>query len=174
MKKLISVIFCCFILSNFVYSQEASRIIELGKASCGDFLSAMDFAFYELQNSPGSKLYVIYYGRRYAKEIVRNKKTKTDVVRLKYPHREDGLNYAKSITLYFASAALNRYRETADSINNRIVLINGGFREDLGIEIWHVLKNGEPPKPTPTLFEKDLKFSNRNPLKTPNYANCYG
>jgi hypothetical protein len=176
MKKSISAIFFCFVFSTCVYSQEAVKFLEFGKIVCGEFLALMDITFNELKNSPDSKVYVVYYGRRYATEIVRNKRTKTDVVKLKYPHREDGLNYAKAIPQYFAATASKRYQQTADSINNRIVLINGGFREDLAIEIWLVAKNGELPKPTPTLDEKNLKFNNSNPLKTPNYtyANCYG
>lgn len=175
MKKLISVIFCCFLFSTCVYSQEAQKIYEIGRTVCGEFMAIMDSVVTEWQNSPDSKLYIVYYGRRYAQEVVINKKTnKIDVVRLKYPHREDGLNYAKAIPLYFASYPTERYRELTDSFDDKIILINGGFREDLAIEIWLVAKNGELPKPTPTLSEKDLKFSNRNPFKTPDYSDCYG
>jgi len=118
-----------------------------------------------LENSSNSKIYVVYYGGRFRKESLWNAKTKSfDKIKLTYPHREDGLNWAKSIPLYLTKARLT---------NDEIVLVNGGFRESTEVEIWLVPKDAESPKPTPTVAEKDIKFRKDKPTGTPDFTTCY-
>lgn len=127
----------------------------------------------ESQNSPDSKIYVVYYGGKFRKEYLLNKKTNNlDRVQLKYPHREDGLNWAKSIPLYLTTEETYP-AATRDSFKDKIILINGGFREDTAVEIWLVPKDAKPPKPTPDTDEKDIKFRGGKPRRVPNFTNCY-
>jgi hypothetical protein len=40
----------------------------------------------------------------------------------------------------------------------RIVVINGGYREEWTAELWIVPKGATPPNPSPTLAAKDIRF----------------
>jgi len=168
--------FIFLLLLSFAFSisaqtNEERLIDEFSYLDCGNFMMRMHWIFLKSQESPDSKIYVIYYGRRYIRESVWNKKTNTAVIKLKYPHREDGLNWAKSIPYFLTWKP--PYGTKIMVPKDKIILINGGFREDLGIEIWLVSKDAELPKPTPTIVEKDIIFTNRNPLKTPDHTQCY-
>ena len=153
--------------------KEAREIDAFGVLPCGDFESRMSLLRAISQNSPDSKIYVVYYGSRFRKENVWNKKTKNyDKIQLKYPHREDGLNWAKSISIYLTTE--NSYpTETRNFFKDKIVFLNGGFQENLQVEIWLVPKDAAPPKPFPTIDEKEIKFRKGKPIKTPDYTTCY-
>ncbi len=143
-----------------------------GRMPCGEFMARTDRVFSEWQKTPDSKIYVVHYGGRYRKKDVWNKKIKDfDKTKLEYPHREDGHNWAKAIPLYLTSA----YHQTAvpNLLKDKIILIDGGYRENTEVEIWLVPSNIEIPKPTPTIAEKDVKFRKDKPFRTPNYSNCY-
>ncbi len=180
MKKFPILIFIICLFSVSAFAQEAKLIDDFGRITCGDFSVRMDNLHNKFQNSQNSKIYVIYYGGRYRRESVWNKKTKSfDKLKLKYPHRNDGLNWAKSIPLF-----LSTYKwyaeEFRNTVNEKIVLINGGFRENIEVSIWIVQDNKNPPEPSPTIDEKDIKFTtNVSPTKenirygTPHYATCY-
>lgn len=173
-SKILQIIFCSFIfaLTTLAQDKKAKQIDEFTRISCGDFMARMDAILSELQDSPDSKIYVVFYGGRYRKQSLWSKKTKSlDKIRLKYPHREDGLNWAKSIPLYLTSEFVY---ETKALMSDKIVLINGGFREDMQVEIWLVPKDAESPKPTPTIAEADIKFRSDKPMRVPNFTDCYG
>jgi len=172
-SKISQIIFCLliFALTAFAQDKESQLIDKFARISCGEFMARMQWIFITSQDSPDSKIYVVYYGGRYRRESLWNKKTNSlDKIRLKYPHREDGLNWAKSIPLYLTSGFV--YKAKAP-MSDKIVLINGGFREDAQVEIWLVPKDGELPKPTPTIAEADIKFRDDKPSSVPNFTNCY-
>ena len=164
-------------LSSFAFSvsaqeKEARQIDEFGILPCGDMLSRLHWIYTESQNSPDSKIYVVYYGGRFRKTIFWDQKNKSNKIQLKYPHQEDALNQAKSIPLYLTTE--ERYPAAIrDSLKNKIVLINGGFRQNIQMEIWIVPKDAAPPKPMPTIDEKDIKFRSNKPFGTPDYKRCY-
>ena len=83
---------------------------------------------------------------------------------------QSSLNWAKSIPLYLTSGFVYKAKAL---MSDKIVLINGGFREDAQVEIWLVPKDGELPKPTPTIAEADIKFRDDKPSSVPNFTNCY-
>jgi len=172
-KQFLSFLFI-FLVAICVSAQtdKARNIDEFGRLPCGDFLARMDNIFIESQNSPDSKIYVVYYGGRYRKKNIWNKKTKELNVKLEYPHPEDGLNYAKSIPLYLTSE-LKALTRTYKLSKDKFILVNGGFRENIEVEIWFVPKDAESPKPIPTITEKDIKFRKDKPLKIPRYSTCY-
>jgi len=174
MRKTIVGFIFVFVLAFNISAQtnEARQIDEFGRIPCGDFMARMDGIFNELQNSPDSKIYVVYYGGRNRRENIGNKKTKSfDKIKLKYSHRDDGLNWAKSIPLYLTSDFVYKAKALT---SDKIVLISGGFREDMQVEIWLVPKDAELPKPNPTIAEANIKFRNDKPLRIPNFTNCYG
>lgn len=128
----------------------------------------------ELKNSPDSKIYVLYYGGRYRREYSQwnEKLKKYEKLKLEYPHPDDGLNWAKAIRLFFENYI--PLREHRNFVRDKIILINGGYREQTQVEIWLVPKDGKLPKPIPTIDEKFIKFEATKPYKTPNFACCYG
>jgi hypothetical protein len=162
-----------FAFSVTAQNKEARQIDEFGRIPCGDFLARMNALFIELQNSPDSKIYVVYYGGRYRRTLGRTNGTGGyNAIKLEYAHRDDGMNWAKSIPLYLSSETAFPV-EFRNSLKDRIVLLNGGFRENTEVEIWIVPENVEPPKPTPTITEKDVKFRKDKPFRTPAFINCY-
>jgi len=48
---------------------------------------------------------------------------------------------------------------------SRVVLVNGGFREEDCVEVWIVPRGATPPKPTPTVQAGDVKPSKLAPVK---------
>jgi len=58
-------------------------------------------------------------------------------------------------------------------LKDKIILVNGGFRENLGVEIWLVPTDAELPEPTPDVAESDIKFRKGKPIITPDYTRCY-
>jgi hypothetical protein len=61
---------------------------------------------------------------------------------------------------------LDKAREwLADTVpQERIVIVNGGYRDEPVIELWLVPKGAAAPTPTPTYFPKKRgKLSHRNP-----------
>ncbi|MEO6588581.1 MAG: hypothetical protein ABIP06_04575 [Pyrinomonadaceae bacterium] len=127
-----------------------------------------------MKNSPDSKIYVLYYGGRYRREYSQwnYELRRYEKLNLKYAHPDDGLNWAKAIPLFFENYI--PLKEHRDFIRDKIILINGGYREQTEVEIWLVPKNGKLPEPIPTIGEKLIKFGANKPYKIPNFACCYG
>ena len=47
---------------------------------------------------------------------------------------------------------------------SRVFVIDGGYREKFHWEMWLVFQGKEPPKPTPTVEEKDVKFNGESDI----------
>ncbi len=164
-----------FIVSVSAQTNEARKIDEFGRIPCDEFMARMDSVFITLKDSPDSKIYVIYYGGRYRRTTSgRNKNTRSyESTKLDYPHRKDGLNRAKSIPLFLTTYA--SYPTTPQNLlKDKIILIDGGFRENIEVEIWLVPKDATLPKPAPTIDGKDIKFREDRPYGTPDFTKCYG
>jgi hypothetical protein len=165
MKAIIS--FCClvFLLTISVFSQTAAKIDEIPKLPCGGMMLHMDNYHQELKEKPQNKLYVIYYEEKNHQISVYNPKTKKEEIHLENPRFGNALNRAKEIPLYLKTM----YKVP----NSRIVLIDGGFRDEFTLEIWSVPEGAEIPKATPTVERKEVKFSEKKPLHVRNLARCY-
>lgn len=154
------------------FSQQAEKIDEFGVLPCGDFMARMDGVFHQWEKSPELNIYVVYYGQRYRKSTIRNKKTKSEVIKLDYPNRQDSLSWAKAVPFYLTT--MNYYSpEDRRKLESKISLVDGGYEDNRGLEIWLALKQTDIPKTASTYTEKDLVFKARHPLKTPNYTKCY-
>jgi hypothetical protein len=162
-----------FVFSISAQTKEARKIDEFSRLPCGDFMARMDGVFTTLKESPDSKIYVVYYGGLFRKITAGwDKKRKFYKIVYDKSHREDGLNWAKSIPLFLTTYAA--YPTTPQNLlKDKIILIDGGFRENLEVEIWLVPKDAALPKPTPTIDEKDIDFRRDGAYKTPNYTKCY-
>ncbi len=93
--------------------------------------------------------------------ISTTKKTKKSDSKLVNPRRGEARNKAESIILY-----LTKWQKLS---KEKLVLINGGYRESYGVELWIARKSKEQPKPTPDLQEKDIKFRKG---KAPKVRDC--
>lgn len=143
---------------------------------CGDFMGRMDSLLAEWMGNRSDRIAVIYYGHRYRKNIRHGKERNEEATVLSRPHRYDGRNYARSVPLYLLSRFRSAWSEPsseAESLERSIVLLDGGYRENIEIEIWLIPRNGEMPKPTPTIPEGDIKFRRDKPYPTINYFHCY-
>lgn len=175
MKAKILLIFWLFVFNSFAFAQieKTGKFDEFGRIPCGDFLARMHGLFVELTNSPDTKLYIVYYGARYRRKLIWSRTAKDHAaIKLEYAHRDDGLSWAKSIPLYLTSET-GFPSEMRNSLKNRFVLVNGGFRENTELELWIVSKGDAEPKPTPTTSEKNIKFRKDKPYPTPNLTTCY-
>lgn len=118
------------VFSVAAQDEEARPIDGFGYIPCGAFQMQMGIILSELQNSPESKMYVFYYGGRYRREYSdwKPELRKYEKLNLKYSHPDDGLNWAKAIPLFFENyMPLRKYR---DFVRDKIILINGGYREE--------------------------------------------
>lgn len=73
----------------------------------------------------------------------------------------------------YASDVLKRMRShmaKSGVANDRVVVVDGGFREKPAYEIWVVPVGAESPRPTPTVDRKDIVYPKpppRTPVKKP-------
>jgi hypothetical protein len=72
----------------------------------------------------------------------------------------------------YASDVLRRMKAytTGKAPADRVVMIDGGFREQPAYEIWVVPIGAEPPRPSPTIDRKDIVYPKpppRTPVKKP-------
>lgn len=110
----------------------------LGKLLRADEEAMLDNFAATLASEPQSTVYVITYGGR------------------RGPRGE-----ARAVL-----ARLRRYlagkRGVADE---RIVTVEGGYREEVTTELWDVPAGGTPPVPTPTIDPGDVEFTDRMPRR---------
>lgn len=64
-------------------------------------------------------------------------------------------------------------RPEVKSLKDKIILVNGGYRENTETEIWFVPQNAKMPDIAPTISEKDIKKFSPKPNKTFNLDCCY-
>lgn len=146
--------------------EKAQKITELVTVSCGQVNAYVYQAYAALRQSPEAKIYVIFYGQGRGQAVgVWNRKTKQMDKKLSFPHPLDALNRAKEVPLYLKTA----HNLPAD----KVVLIDGGFREDFEMEIWLVPNSAEPPSPTPTIDGKGVKFRKGKAIHTRDCARAY-
>jgi hypothetical protein len=105
-----------------------------------DQKARLDNLAVELQNDPSTRTYVIAYGGR-----------------------TSAVGQADRLL-----ARARDYLVTQRGIDaSRIVIINGGFREQDNVELWIVPQGATPPQPTPTLQEGDVRPASGGLRKRP-------
>lgn len=101
--------------------------------NCEDEMAHLDNYAIELQNDPKLYAYVVVYAGR--------------VSRI-----NEAIARAKRIRLYL----VNNRRIKA----GRVVLIDGGYRGELEVELWVLPREAKPPIPTPTLTRREVRVRN--------------
>jgi hypothetical protein len=132
----------CLVFTGFIVAFASTSPRKLLEARSSDHgweadISALDQLSIALQSEPDSIGYVIVYGGR--------KGSRNDI--------------AKRMSCM--KTYLIKQRGTAAA---RLKVINGGYREDVMIELW-VRPDGSPaPAPRPTLKTKDVRFKRSGTL----------
>ena len=150
-----------FALSTFAQAKEARKVDEFGFVTCGSLMARANFFFQEYLNTPGSKLYVIYYEGKQYRTNVWNKKLGKYETKWGNPRRGEAFVRAQEIRIYLKN------EHSLDEKN--IIMIDGGYREEFFQEIWVVPDKAKIPAPTPTLKEKDITFEKG---KSPHSRDC--
>lgn len=118
----------------------ARKMDEYGKLPPNEQKKRLDNFAIELMNDPTAQGYVIVYGGRTGQATEAQtaaRKIQTDVVK------------------------------TTGLPANRLVLMNGGYREEFAVELWLAPTGATPPEPTPTISESEIKSSNtKKPTKS--------
>ena len=137
-KKSIFLIFAvCFIfLSTLsVFSQRLIDSFEYANAE--ESMARIDGFMIEMQNNPNATAYFIIYGGKV------NKKGEVDV-------------HIKQLPDYLKLRGFDK---------DRIIIINGGFREKLSWDFWLVNPGEEPPEPESTVKPKNVKTKGKFRMK---------
>ena len=164
--KLFISLICLFTFASLAYAQteEARKVTEINHFTpCGEFLAQMDWVYSEHDKSAESKIFVVYYEGKHEVYAQTNER-----LRWVIPRRGDAFSRAREVPVFLMSGYRN-YKISKDTI----VLIDGGYRERFGLEIWVVPKNAELPRSTPTLTVKDIKFRRGKPYKIRDFTGCY-
>lgn len=148
--------------SGFAQSEKARLLDEFGNEPCEMILARSDNLLDKLKRNPTTLAYIIFYEGKHLQSVY-NKKTKQNESKYLNPRYGEARNKAKAITFY-----LTKWRKMS---KNRLILIDGGYRESYGVELWIAPQNSDPPKPSPDLERKDVKFRRGN---APGIADCQG
>ena len=107
------------------------KIDEYGDIRFDDEKARLDNVAIELQNDPRARLHLICYGGRVGRE----------------------------------AEAVRRCRRAANYVSvhrgfeaSRIVTLDGGYREDLTVEVWIIPPGMTPPPPSPTVDPGEVRF----------------
>jgi hypothetical protein len=156
-----------FVCSSSILAQSPNvepKLVDQFNRIVYEFAEAkMDILFQELKRNPNAKAYVIVYGAA-SECIFENSKNKQGETKRVIPHR--GLAKRR---INFYRNYLTKVRELEPS---RLILIDGGFKEKETTEFWLVEKGQTPPKPQPTVDEKNIKFRKGNLKKQDILGEC--
>src|SRR5688572_24977802 len=96
----------CILLCTSVFTAQpahARLVDEFGRFPCGDITGRLDALMAEWLKNPDEGIVVIYYSPRFRRSTRYGKNGKPNITVLEYPHRDDGLNWAKGITRYLVA-----------------------------------------------------------------------
>lgn len=156
MKKLLaSIVICCAAAPGPSVARDTPATPRLydrfGNIYCEDEKARLDNVAIELQNNPGATLYIIYYGGRRDNSYWRHSP------RSRLPRRGEADARAARLKPYLVNM-----RGIAVG---RVVMINGGYREEWEVELWFVPKGAVAPRPTPTVDAKEMRFRRGRPSR---------
>ncbi|MDT4896279.1 MAG: hypothetical protein QOH25_1356 [Acidobacteriota bacterium] len=152
MKTKLQIVFLCFFVftATAFAQQEARKFDEMGQVNCEDAKARLDNLAIQLQQEPTMKGYIIFYGGKSYLSNIYNRRTKRYVEVKLLPRRGE----AKArMTPWIDYLTNSRGIEAS-----RIEVIDGGYREEPMMEFWIAPSGVKPPRGTPTLTEKEIKF----------------
>ncbi len=146
------IIWLTFFILIFVFStfaQEVKKMDEISNIACDDYVNRIQNVIWELKNNSDSKVYFLIYD---GKEVSYNaKKDKDELVLPIYGSKKARI---RSVKKFFKV-------HQQESLLERIVFVEAGFREEFTVEFWQVPLGAQPPKPTPTLTK--MKYRKGKP-----------
>jgi len=124
-------------------SDEAKKVDAFGNICCAEVKARLDDFANRVLNEPMARGYIIFYGgRRYAS---------CDYSLPRVPRRGEAQARAQRMVSYLHDAY--------DAIDGfPLALVDGGYREEWAAELWVVPNWNKPPKATPTLEAKDVRY----------------
>jgi hypothetical protein len=150
-RKLSLILLCFFVFTHTAFAQmQARKYDEMGQLYCDDAKSRLDFFAIQLQQEPGAKGYIIFYGGQNYLRGVYNRKAKRYLEVKLLPIRGEAQLRIAPLKPYLIN---NRGIE-----ESQIEVIDGGYRQEFTIEFWIVPSGAKPPLPLPTLKETEIKF----------------
>ena len=148
MRKLLSLIIICCVTVISVYAAlaqpEARLLDKFGDVCCEDEKARLDNFAIQLQGEPEAKGYIIFYGGR------RHNYPYCHSSRQRLPRRGEAEARAARLKPYIVNSR--------GTNSDRIMVINGGYRESWEVELWIVPKGANPPNPTPTVQPQEIRF----------------
>lgn len=153
--KFLLILLCFSGLPVFGQTGEAQKRAEFGFLPCNYFNFLVLAAYKDYQKLPDASIYVVYYEGKNLEISVWNKQKNLEEKRILKPKRGNARNRAEEVPLLL--------QQDPKFQTEKIVLLDGGFRENLTIEIWLVPKDAAPPIPTPTINAKNVKFVKGKP-----------
>ena len=114
-----------------------SKFDEFGDINCEDEMARLDNLAVHLQNEPGAKGLIIFYGgRRFRGRLPKRGEAAARAARIKpYLVQRRGIPAAQ------------------------VIVIDGGYAEEWHVEVWLVPGGASMPAPQPTIPIEKIKFS---------------
>jgi hypothetical protein len=109
---------------------------EFGDINCEDEMARLDNFAIQLQNDPAAKGVMVFYGgRRFRGRLPKQGEAAARAARMK-PY------------------LVERRRISSE----RVIVIDGGYREEFQVDLWVIPADIAPPEPSLTIPAKDIKF----------------
>ena len=121
---------------------ESRKIDEVSNFNWEDLMARLDFYVIQSQNEPASSGYIIVY---------------------------DGQRSRRGEVQGWMNCIKNYLVGQRGMASNRIMVVDGGYRGNKTVEMWLVTPADSPPKATPTVKPKDVKFR-KGRLKKKNWG----
>ena len=135
-KTIVVLILISLCVSGSSRTTPDRKFDEFGDINCEDEWARLDNFAVHLQNEPAAKGYIIFYGGR--------------IFRGRVPRRGEAA---------FRAARMKPYLVNTRGIpGERVIVVDGGFREAWEAELWIVPPGATPPSPSPTVSQSSVKF----------------
>lgn len=154
--SLLLMIFCVIVANaqTGTAPSEARKFDEFKDVGCEDEKARLDNFANELQNTPEAQGYIVFYGGKGRQHPARPNS------RLALPRRGESEARAARLKPYL--------HESRGIDSNRMMVVNGGYRDRWAAELWIVPKGANPPAPTPTVKSVEIRFR-RGRIKKSDY-----
>lgn len=154
MKKILVWMFTIWLFSTNAFAQEAKLFDETGNLSCEVFLANLDIFASEVNKADTNSVgYIISYEGKYQKSVYdKNRK----FMKYQYVLPMFGESNERTYTM------MNYIINFRGFPKEKLVFVNGGFRENYTVQFWVVPKLEKPPKIEPTL--KNIKYRKGIPI----------
>lgn len=138
LKLAVAILCLAFTMTNSSPARTDQHFDEFSGFNCEEMKARFDNFTIALMREPDSKGYVIIYGGKYGR---------------------------RGETQAWINASREYLSETRGVAKNRLTIVNGGYREQIAMQLWIIPKGASPPAATPTVQAKDVRFKKGRALK---------